>query len=84
MTFRFTPPTDAPGNDGLSGACRIEIVPKGDGCRVTLSELRDPAPLRRRLQWWFDDEFMDRTDSMAARAAGRSDWSFFAGQFAKS
>lgn len=83
ITFRFTPPTDAPGNDGLSGAARIEITPEADGCRVTVAEMRDPAPLRRRLQWWFDDEFMDRTDSMLARAAGRRDWSFLSGQFVK-
>ena len=78
----FTPAEASAGSGGLSGTQQIEITPRADGgSDVLITEARDPAPLRRHLQLWFDDELGDRADCMAARTDGRHDWSFFKHQF---
>lgn len=77
---RFDPVTETRNTGGLSGRVEITIDPVGEGAFVQWRETRIGAPLRRRLQWFMDDEFRDRTDSARARLKGRRDWSFFGRQ----
>ena len=80
----FTPAEVSAGSGGLSGTQQIEITHRTDGgSDVLITEARDAAPLRRHLQFWFDDELGDRADCMAARIDGRHDWSMFKHQFPK-
>lgn len=78
----FAPAEPSTGSGGLSGDAVIEITPRdGGGSDIAVTEARDPAPIRRHLQLWLDDELGDRADCMAARIDGRHDWSMFKRQF---
>ena len=70
--------------DEFRGRLQPESRPlENGGTEVSITEAIDPAPFRRRLQWWLDDEFRDRTNAMRAYLDGRPDWSMIARQFPK-
>lgn len=78
LTTRFEPAEKTAGSGGLSGTQTIDIAPRADGgSEITIAEKRDPTPLRRHLQFWFDDELGDRADCMRYRIDDRHDWSIF-------
>ena len=80
---RFSPAAPSRSAGGLSGKIDIAIMPDGDGSAVVYEETRESAPLRRRIQWFMDDEFGDRMDSVLAHLRKRSDWSMLARQFVR-
>lgn len=81
IRFRLTHPGDAIIHSGTSA---VTLTPlENGGTEVSITEAIDPAPFRRRLQWWLDDEFRDRTNAMRAYLDGRPDWSMIARQFPK-
>lgn len=66
------------------GQVEVTLTPLDTGgTEVSYVEVLNPAPFRRRLQWWIDDEFRDRTNALRAHLAGRRDWSLLARQFPK-
>ena len=73
----FEPAVMSAHSAGLSGMHTVRLEPDGDGTKVTLTEQRARTPFRRRLQWYLDDEFNDRCDSLIAFLDGRRDRSVF-------
>ena len=67
-----------------TGQLEVTLTPLASGeTEVSYTESLGPAPFRRRLQWWMDDEFRDRTNSLRAHLDNRPDWSLLARQFPK-
>lgn len=80
-SFHLTHPGD---KDLHSGRTEVSLTALDNGgTQVSFTEILDPAPFRRRLQWFLDDEFRDRTNSMRAQLSGKRDWSMMARQFPK-